>query len=198
MAIRGSKLFRFKNTPAKKARYSKNPRTRLSKVDLRRKKIASMSRKHGAAAAMRKLKLLARKNPAIAEDLLQDATWLINQNRPKESQVDPRQLAVGIEVELEHTPNHEVAKKIALDHLAEDPQYYTKLKQAMLRNPDFEWGPKLFNPLKDSHPFEKNPLPSGQQDVGGLFSSIYKKHRNPDETGGLFTSLFKKKRKRNI
>jgi hypothetical protein len=34
----------------------------------------------------------------------------------------------GISVEMEHTSDREVAKEIALDHLYEDPKYYTKLK----------------------------------------------------------------------
>ena len=33
----------------------------------------------------------------------------------------------GIGVEMEHTTDREVAKEIALDHLFEDPKYYTKL-----------------------------------------------------------------------
>jgi hypothetical protein len=45
-----------------------------------------------------------------------------------EKSVDEKELAMGVEVEKEHTDNPEVAKKIALDHLAEDPHYYTKLK----------------------------------------------------------------------
>lgn len=46
-----------------------------------------------------------------------------------EDDVDPDELEMGIEVELEHTPDEEVAKRIALDHLAEMPDYYTKLKE---------------------------------------------------------------------
>ena len=45
----------------------------------------------------------------------------------KESEVDPLELKKGIEVEMEHTDNPKVAKRIALQHLAEDPKYYTKL-----------------------------------------------------------------------
>src|SRR5210317_1653936 len=33
----------------------------------------------------------------------------------------------GISVEMEHTTDREIAKEIALDHLYEDPKYYTKL-----------------------------------------------------------------------
>jgi hypothetical protein len=36
---------------------------------------------------------------------------------------------MGIEIELEHTDDREIAKKIALDHLAEIPDYYTRLKK---------------------------------------------------------------------
>lgn len=47
----------------------------------------------------------------------------------KEQDVDPKQLEMGIKVEMEHTNDKEEAKKIALQHLAEDPHYYTKLKK---------------------------------------------------------------------
>jgi len=38
-----------------------------------------------------------------------------------------RQLEKGIEAEYEHTSDFKLAKEIALDHLAEDPDYYFKL-----------------------------------------------------------------------
>lgn len=41
---------------------------------------------------------------------------------------DPAELAMGIEVELEHTPYKAIAKIIAKQHLAECPDYYTRLK----------------------------------------------------------------------
>ena len=43
------------------------------------------------------------------------------------SDFDPEQLAKGVKVELEHTSSPHLAKEIAMDHLAEDPDYYTKL-----------------------------------------------------------------------
>ena len=46
-----------------------------------------------------------------------------------EEQADPNELVMGIEVELEHTNDKEEAKVIALQHLAEIPDYYTRLKQ---------------------------------------------------------------------
>lgn len=45
-----------------------------------------------------------------------------------EEEVDQDELASGIEIEMEHTSDPEIAKEIALDHLTEDAQYYTKLK----------------------------------------------------------------------
>ena len=41
---------------------------------------------------------------------------------------DPKELAAGIKVEMEHTNNKETAKTIAIQHLAEDPKYYSNLK----------------------------------------------------------------------
>jgi len=46
-----------------------------------------------------------------------------------EEDVDPEELKMGIEIEKEHTDDLEIAKTIALQHLAEDPKYYTKLKK---------------------------------------------------------------------
>jgi hypothetical protein len=38
-----------------------------------------------------------------------------------------KQIEMGIKVELEHTKNHKLAKDIAMDHLSEMPDYYTRL-----------------------------------------------------------------------
>ena len=48
--------------------------------------------------------------------------------------IDPKELELGIQEELkdEHTTDLAEAEKIARDHLAEDPEYYTKLKKAGL------------------------------------------------------------------
>ncbi len=43
--------------------------------------------------------------------------------------VRPQEVEMGVEVEMEHTDNPRMAVEIALDHLAEDPEYYTKLKK---------------------------------------------------------------------
>ena len=46
--------------------------------------------------------------------------------------VDHHQLAQGLMIEREHTPKKHLATEIALDHLAEHPDYYTRLKKAKL------------------------------------------------------------------
>jgi len=47
-------------------------------------------------------------------------------------EIDPVQLAMGIQIEMEHTNDVNVAKEIAMDHLSEDPVYYQKLIKAGL------------------------------------------------------------------
>jgi hypothetical protein len=44
------------------------------------------------------------------------------------------QLQIGIKVEMEHTSDKKIAEEIAMDHLYEDPKYYTKL--ATIENED--------------------------------------------------------------
>jgi len=44
------------------------------------------------------------------------------------SDFDPKKLAAGIKVEMEHTSSRTIAREIAMDHLTEDPRYYEKLK----------------------------------------------------------------------
>ncbi|NBO36579.1 hypothetical protein EBU91_03455 [bacterium] len=40
-----------------------------------------------------------------------------------------KELESGISIEKEHTSEESTAKKIAMDHLFEDPKYYTKLAE---------------------------------------------------------------------
>ena len=46
--------------------------------------------------------------------------------------VDKIQLKLGIKIEKEHTLDNKLAAEIAIDHLTEDPQYYSKLSSAGL------------------------------------------------------------------
>lgn len=49
-------------------------------------------------------------------------------DKTKPEDVDPKQLEMGIKVEMEHTSDLAIAEEIALDHLTENPEYYTALK----------------------------------------------------------------------
>ena len=40
-----------------------------------------------------------------------------------------KELDMGVEIELEHTKSRRLAKEIAMDHLVEIPDYYTRLKK---------------------------------------------------------------------
>lgn len=46
--------------------------------------------------------------------------------------VNPNELSIGVQVEMEHTNDPRIAQEIAMDHLTEDPEYYTKLVKAGL------------------------------------------------------------------
>ena len=46
----------------------------------------------------------------------------------KPSDFSLEQVLMGLVVEMEHTSDEGTAMQIALDHLSEDPEYYTKLK----------------------------------------------------------------------
>lgn len=48
------------------------------------------------------------------------------------SDVDVRELSIGVQVEMEHTNDPDIATEIALDHLKENPEYYSKLVAAGL------------------------------------------------------------------
>lgn len=54
--------------------------------------------------------------------------------------IDPSELAIGVQSEMEHTNDIKIAKQIAIDHLKEDPKYYTKLAKAGLAH-DFDYMP---------------------------------------------------------
>jgi hypothetical protein len=59
--------------------------------------------------------------------------WVNEKRNPANpADVDPKELAVGKEVEMEHTFDEKEAERIALQHLAEDPEYYKKLRDADL------------------------------------------------------------------
>lgn len=57
-----------------------------------------------------------------------------------------KELNMGIKVELEHTKNKETAKEIAMDHLSEIPDYYTRLSK-MEKDGNSDWVNESIKPL---------------------------------------------------
>lgn len=50
--------------------------------------------------------------------------------------VDPKEFLVGTAVEFEHTNDKAIAQEIALDHLAENPKYYSEgMKKGIFDEP---------------------------------------------------------------
>lgn len=80
-----------------------------------------------------------------------------------------KQLEVGKAVEAEHTPDPEVAIEIALDHLYEDPDYYTKLiKAGVVDEPE---ALRIYNDLYEGDWWDNDPSAPWNQD-----------DREPDES----------------
>ena len=55
--------------------------------------------------------------------------WVGNHDFVPDSKFDPKELAMGIKVEKEHTKNEIIAKLIAKDHLKEFSDYYSRLQK---------------------------------------------------------------------
>ena len=71
----------------------------------------------------------------------------VGDNTPT-TEVDPIQLSTGIQIEMEHTNDTEIAQSIAMDHLTEDPKYYSKLVAAGLAS---EFKPSTGSGLGDTN-----------------------------------------------
>ena len=73
----------------------------------------------------------------------------LGRHNDTEKDVDPTQLQMGIRIEQEHVPDgidedlgNEMAKRIALDHLAECPDYYTRLAKMETECKEKDNGPQ--------------------------------------------------------
>lgn len=79
----------------------------------------------------------------------------------KPEDFDKEQMAAGTKVETEHTDDPAKAQQIAMDHLTEDPQYYTKLKK-------MEAGK-----CEARVPDDKDPEATPVDEMGSLIDSIH-------------------------
>lgn len=90
---------------------------------------------------------------------------------------DSKEIEVGIKVEMEHTNDPKKAREIALDHLAEDPDYYTKLYNAGLADENLSDNDIEVLTQKDAE--LKEGIRSNMFDYGGFL----------DNNNGLFKAL---------
>lgn len=79
----------------------------------------------------------------------------------------PKELAMGVEVELEHTKNTETAAKIAMDHLRENPKYYSELAASGIEKPSMMQ--KIKNKIKSFTDPGKDPYGMGYDTMSGVF-----------------------------
>jgi hypothetical protein len=71
-----------------------------------------------------------------------------------------KQLEMGMKVEMEHTDSEVKAKEIAMDHLWEDPSYYTKLKKVEAKETDASSSGSFSGPVFGKSNVVKRPISS--------------------------------------
>ena len=96
----------------------------------------------------------------VKSDVLDEPLEEINEAKVKKAELHPNQihpgeLRMGIRVEMEHTDDLKKAEKIALDHLAENPFYYTALKLAGVESPS---APKVKAPKETKEKKKKETI----------------------------------------
>lgn len=107
--------------------------------------------------------------------------------------VDKQELKKGIKHEMEHTNDPKIAMEIALDHLAEDPHYYSDNKCSCLKE-----APK-YNAKKNDYHFYLCEIINGKIVINEGFTykedAIARKKEQEEEghTGGLTFKVFSEK-----
>jgi len=80
----------------------------------------------------------------------------------------------GIKVEMEHTTDKEIAKGITLDHLFENPKYYTKLAAIVNEGAVSDDAYRIHRIIRSGQDATQNFLDSNNIDVKKLISDITK------------------------
>ena len=101
--------------------YDKNKVKKLYKIDDPKKFITAFKSLTGAYNYDLPKKLLS----LIKEDKVKGG--IADKKKPED--FDQKELKLGIKIEMEHTDDPELAKEIAMDHLTEMPDYYTRLEK---------------------------------------------------------------------
>jgi len=72
---------------------------------------------------------MQKKKVNVADNDMDDEDDMLKHGDDPDSDFNSEQLKLGIEVEKEHSDDPKIAKQIAKAHLAEIPDYYTRLKK---------------------------------------------------------------------
>jgi len=92
----------------------------------------------------------------------------------RKSDFSAKQLADGMKVELEHTKDSKVAEEIALDHLTEDPHYYSKLKTSGLADELEKRCWEGYEPVPGKKPYSKGSCVKKAISAPAIESGEYK------------------------
>jgi len=97
----------------------------------KRKKLRGSYDKHGVWESAAEKEEAAENRRAYPKSSYSKANIKSNGKKDTREDMDypPKELHMGISVEMEHTDDPEIAKEIAKDHLDEDKEYYSKLKK---------------------------------------------------------------------
>lgn len=88
--------------------------------------VSAIYKKMGGKFGKEMTDLVEQLTGLIQKESFSEASLSVVKNFSEED-ADPKELAMGVKVEMEHTDDPKFSKKIALDHLAEIPDYYTRL-----------------------------------------------------------------------
>jgi len=76
-----------------------------------------------------KIKKLEKEIASLKKGLSEDKVKGGRADKKKPEDFDQKELKMGIKIEMEHTDDAELAKEIAMDHLTEFPDYYSRLEK---------------------------------------------------------------------
>lgn len=104
-----------------------------------------------------------------------DDVYAAKENTLIPSDIDVQQLAMGIQVEFgEHTNDIQIAMQIAMDHLEENPVYYTKLQESGLVDEALLNTYAIENILRGSLPFNSGLEPMAKARITKYVRRILK------------------------
>jgi hypothetical protein len=110
--------------------------------------------------------------------------------------VDPDELLIGAEHELEHTDDPDEAERIAMDHLAEDPHYYSRLAacgiDGLLLEPNLRSPPYL--PLDVVERYVAEARDRGVSEVARSSRGFLEQYRRAGGDPGHLSEAWRSKR----